>query len=337
MDPGAQPVRSRRRSAAARAGRPRPRGRRVRDRARAGGPRASRAQPRAHRSARRRQDGPAGRAALDSRSAPGGVRARSRLGPRPSCAVRSPPRCTGRSATWPCGTTTASASTRSSASSRRSPSAPPRTGAKLRDRWQPGIDVAARSGRADSGDIEIDLVELFTEVAGAGRGRRHGRRDPHRRDAGPAPGRRLGAVRGLPRAVAVACPAGGGRRRAAAPARGALGVEVLLRAAVPLLPDRPARPQGRRLRPARPGRAGRRHVRRRRPGRALRRLRRLSLLRPGLRQGRVGRRGAQPDHRRGRQDGRARRPRRSWPSASSGRATSGRPRPSASTCARWRS
>ena len=39
-------------------------------------------------------------------------------------------------------------------------------GAKLRERWQPGIAVAARSGRADSGDIEIDLVELFTEVAG---------------------------------------------------------------------------------------------------------------------------------------------------------------------------
>ena len=38
--------------------------------------------------------------------------------------------------------------------------------AKLRERWQPGIDVAARSGRADSGDIEIDLVELFTEAAG---------------------------------------------------------------------------------------------------------------------------------------------------------------------------
>lgn len=38
-------------------------------------------------------------------------------------------------------------------------------GAKLRDRWQPGIDVPVRSGRADSGDIEIDLVELFTEVA----------------------------------------------------------------------------------------------------------------------------------------------------------------------------
>ena len=38
-------------------------------------------------------------------------------------------------------------------------------GAKLRDRWQPGIDVPVRHGRADSGDIEIDLVELFTEVA----------------------------------------------------------------------------------------------------------------------------------------------------------------------------
>ncbi|MFC4005360.1 AAA family ATPase [Prauserella oleivorans] len=37
--------------------------------------------------------------------------------------------------------------------------------AKLRDRWQPGIDVPPAQGRADSGDIEIDLVELFTEVA----------------------------------------------------------------------------------------------------------------------------------------------------------------------------
>ncbi|MGN6607404.1 MAG: AAA family ATPase, partial [Jatrophihabitans sp.] len=37
---------------------------------------------------------------------------------------------------------------------------------KLRDRWQPGIDVPAVPGRADSGDIEIDLVELLTDVAG---------------------------------------------------------------------------------------------------------------------------------------------------------------------------
>jgi hypothetical protein len=39
------------------------------------------------------------------------------------------------------------------------------SGAKLRDRWQPGIDVPAATGRADSGDIEIDLVELFTDAA----------------------------------------------------------------------------------------------------------------------------------------------------------------------------
>jgi hypothetical protein len=36
---------------------------------------------------------------------------------------------------------------------------------KIRDRWQPGIDVPATAGRADSGDIEIDLVELFTDAA----------------------------------------------------------------------------------------------------------------------------------------------------------------------------
>src|SRR3954449_4006511 len=40
------------------------------------------------------------------------------------------------------------------------------TGSKLRDRWQPGIDVPAVVGRADSGDIEIDLVELLSDVAG---------------------------------------------------------------------------------------------------------------------------------------------------------------------------
>ena len=39
-------------------------------------------------------------------------------------------------------------------------------GAKLRDQWNPGIDVPAAKGRADSGDIEIDLVELFTDLGG---------------------------------------------------------------------------------------------------------------------------------------------------------------------------
>jgi hypothetical protein len=37
---------------------------------------------------------------------------------------------------------------------------------RLRDRWQPGIDAPAQPGRADSGDIEIDLVELFTDLGG---------------------------------------------------------------------------------------------------------------------------------------------------------------------------
>ncbi|HZI98341.1 MAG TPA: ATP-binding protein [Actinomycetales bacterium] len=43
-------------------------------------------------------------------------------------------------------------------------------GTPLRDRWQPGIDVPAATGRADSGDIEIDLVELLTDVAGLAAG-----------------------------------------------------------------------------------------------------------------------------------------------------------------------
>ncbi|HJQ05540.1 MAG TPA: ATP-binding protein [Nocardioides sp.] len=38
--------------------------------------------------------------------------------------------------------------------------------AKLRDRWSPGIDAAVVRGRADSGDVEIDLVELLTDVGG---------------------------------------------------------------------------------------------------------------------------------------------------------------------------
>jgi hypothetical protein len=46
--------------------------------------------------------------------------------------------------------------------------------AKLRDRWQAGIDVPAAVGRADSGDTEIDLVELFTDVAGLAADTGHG-------------------------------------------------------------------------------------------------------------------------------------------------------------------
>ncbi len=38
--------------------------------------------------------------------------------------------------------------------------------ANLRDRWNPGITVPAVTGRADSGDIEIDLVELMSDLGG---------------------------------------------------------------------------------------------------------------------------------------------------------------------------
>jgi hypothetical protein len=47
------------------------------------------------------------------------------------------------------------------------------TGSKGRP-WQPGIDVPAVPGRADSGDIEIDLVELFSDVAGLAGDSGHG-------------------------------------------------------------------------------------------------------------------------------------------------------------------
>ncbi len=38
--------------------------------------------------------------------------------------------------------------------------------AKLRDRWSPGITAPVVRGRADSGDVEIDLVELLTDLGG---------------------------------------------------------------------------------------------------------------------------------------------------------------------------
>ncbi len=48
-------------------------------------------------------------------------------------------------------------------------------GAKpTKQRWSPGIDVPAAVGRADSGDTEIDLVELFTDIAGLAADTGHG-------------------------------------------------------------------------------------------------------------------------------------------------------------------
>jgi hypothetical protein len=39
-------------------------------------------------------------------------------------------------------------------------------GARLRDRWTPPIDGPAAVGRADTGDIEVDLVELLVDAGG---------------------------------------------------------------------------------------------------------------------------------------------------------------------------
>jgi predicted ATPase len=38
--------------------------------------------------------------------------------------------------------------------------------AKLREQWSPGIEAPVVRGRADSGDIEIDLVELLSDIGG---------------------------------------------------------------------------------------------------------------------------------------------------------------------------
>ena len=241
-----------------------PRGRRVRDRPRARGARAPRAQPRADRAARRRQDGAARRAPVDGVHAGWGA---GKVEARPDADLRRPLSAALHRAI------------RDLALRHRAPdrvdevlgvlkafalrSAP--EGAKLRDRWQPGIDVP---GQERPGRLRRHRDRPGRAVhrgRRARRGRRHRRRAAHRRDAGPPPRRRLRAVRRLPRAVPVPGAARGRRRRAAAPARGAVGVQVVLRAAVRLLADRSSRPRGRRLRAARPGRAGGRHVRRARP------------------------------------------------------------------------
>ena len=97
------------------------------------------------------------------------------------------------------------------------------TGAKLREQWSPGIDAPAVRGRADSGDIEIDLVELLTDVGGlaADVGKGIGVFIDEMQDLGPDDVSALCAAcheisqSGLPRDRR--------RRRAAAPAGGAVG------------------------------------------------------------------------------------------------------------------
>ena len=114
--------------------------------------------------------------------------------------------------------------------------------ARAGPRWQPGIDVPAamRPGRHRR---HRDRPGRAVRRRRRDRDRRrHRDRAVHRRDAGRAGAGRVGALRRLPRAVPARCAADRRRRRAAAPAGGAVGVEVVLGAAVPLPAHRPAGP-----------------------------------------------------------------------------------------------
>ena len=177
--------------------------------------------------------------------------------------------------------------------------------AKVRDRWQPGIDVPAATGRADSGDMEIDLVELLSDAAGVAA------------DIGSGIALFIDEMQDVqPDDVSAICAACHELSQQGAPliVVGAglphlpavlQRLQELLRAAVPLPAHRPARPRGRRPGAARPGRAGGRRVRAGRPRRPVRGGRRLPVLRAGLRQGHLGRRRLLPHHRRRRRHGRA--------------------------------
>ena len=198
------------------------------------------------------------------RSPAGGAPARSRPARTSRCAGRCPPRCTWRCASWARGTATRSRSRTCSASSRRSPSGRRRPTPRCATAGSPASTCPAATGRADSGDMEIDLVELLSDAAGvaADIGSGIALFIDEMQDVQPDDVSRH--LRRLPRALPAGRAADRRRRRAAAPARGPQRVQELLRAAVPLPADRPARPDGRRPRAARPGRAGGRRLRRRR-------------------------------------------------------------------------
>ena len=130
-------------------------------------------------------------------------------------------------------------------------------------RWQPPVDVPATKGRADSGDLELDLIELFTDVADLARDLGVGIAALRRRDAGHRHRRARRAVRRLPRDQPAGRAAARGRRRPAAPAGRAGGQQVLRRAALPLRRRRPAAARDGRPGAARAGRHRGRRLRRR--------------------------------------------------------------------------
>jgi hypothetical protein len=112
--------------------------------------------------------------------------------------------------------------------------------AKLRERWNPGIDAPAVPGRADSGDIEIDLVELLTDIGGlaADLGRGIAIFIDEMQDLGPDD---ISALCAACHEISPIVAAGDRRRRGPAPpSGGAVSVEVLLREAFSVCPHRPA-------------------------------------------------------------------------------------------------
>ena len=158
----------RRRPAPARARRPRRAARRVRRRASSGWPAADPSarscSPGCAASARRCSSTRCAR----PRSAPAGAPGSSRRGPTSRCVARSRRPCTRRCASSgrPAGSGDHALGVVKAFAQREPAGGTGRGAARLRDRWNPGIAVPAVTGRADSGDIEIDLVELLSDLGG---------------------------------------------------------------------------------------------------------------------------------------------------------------------------
>ncbi len=216
----------------------------------------------------------------------------------------------------------------------REDAVPGRPPPKLRERWQPGIDVAAVPGRADSGDIEIDLVELLTDIGGLAQDAGHGvavfvdemqdlppptsapSAPPATRSARPAcrSSSSVPACRTCPRSCRRASPTRSGCSGTPG-STGWIGPPPTARCArrrSTRTPTGPTTPSPR----CTPSRAAT-------PTSFRRTARRPGMWRRARRSSRTTCASRRP------------RPTGSSPSGSSGHGTSGPPRPSASTCERW--
>ncbi len=172
-------------------------------------------------------------------------------------------------------------------------------------RWTPPVDVPAAKGRADSGDLELDLVELFTDVATLAGDLGVGIAlfvDEMQDIAIPELAALCGACHEISQQGAPLIVVGAGLPHlpVALAASKSYAERLFRYVSVDRLPREMAE-RAWRL----PGRRGGRHLRGRRPRRALPADRRLPLLRAGLRQGHLGRSRRHADPRRRRPRGRA--------------------------------